>query len=322
MAFALTDDQQELRSVVERYLRRTLPLDRVAAIADSPAGWDSGSWDELASMGWTGVTVTPELGGAGLGFVEQAIVLEEMGRSLYSGPYLATVLALPSLSDEEQAAVAEGKTRWSIEVDGVVPDLDRVDRVVTASGAADAIGTTLVSVDPTRPIGRLDAPDRTPLRGGLDPRGLDPRGLDTAVLLVSLAAEALGVGRRALELGVAYAKERQQFGRPIGSYQAVSHALADSFGDLELARSLVYSAAWSLSGRPSSALRAASIAKAFVTDAAVSAVERAIQVHGGIGFTWEHPLHHFYKRAVWLQAFGGTPAQHRAVVRQELTARG
>ena len=312
MAFALTDEQQELRSVVERYLRQALPLDRLATIADSAAGWDPLSWGELSAMGWTGVTIPLELGGAGLGYVEQALVLEEMGRSLYSGPYLATVLAVPALSDEEQVDVAEGKTRWSVEVDGVVPDLDRVDRVVTATGAAVASGTVAPGIDPTRPVGRLDVEDRYPLPGAIDP----------AVLLLSLAAEALGVGRRALEIGVAYAKEREQFGRSIGSYQAVSHELADSFADLELARSLVYSAAWSLSSRPTAAFRAASIAKAFVTDAAVSAVERAIQVHGGIGFTWEHPLHHFYKRSVWLRAFGGTPGGHRAVIRQELTTSG
>jgi alkylation response protein AidB-like acyl-CoA dehydrogenase len=126
-----------------------------------------------------------------------------------------------------------------------------------------------------------------------------------------MAAEALGVAQRALELGVEHAKTREQFGKPIGVYQAVSHALADTYADVELARSLVYWAAWCVAEDDEQAPVAAAAAKAFATEAAVAACERSIQVHGGTGFTWEHPLHRFYKRALWLEGFGQRPAALR-----------
>jgi alkylation response protein AidB-like acyl-CoA dehydrogenase len=126
-----------------------------------------------------------------------------------------------------------------------------------------------------------------------------------------MAAEALGVAQRALELGVEHAKTREQFGKPIGIYQAVSHALADTYADVELSRSLVYWAAWCVAEEDELAPAAAAAAKAFATEAAVAACERSIQVHGGTGFTWEHPLHRFYKRALWLEGFGQRPAALR-----------
>jgi alkylation response protein AidB-like acyl-CoA dehydrogenase len=306
--FMLSDDQRELRDGAREYLGDALPLERVAEIADSAEGWDPSSWADLAELGWLGATVGEDQGGAGLGYVEQAILLEELGYSLYSGPYLATVLALPALGPEQQAAVAAGTERWSVEVSGLVPELGRVDRVATAEGAAAAEGVTLESIDPTRPLGSLATGPREPLPGALDP----------ALVLTAAAAEALGVARRALELIVEYVKERRQFGKLIGAYQAVSHPLADSFGEIELARSLTYAAAWKLQEQPDDAPVAAAAAKAFTTEAAVTVCQRAIQASGGIGFTWEHPLHRFYKRALWLQAFGGYPAEHRATVAASL----
>src|SRR6201999_308250 len=111
-----------------------------------------------------------------------------------------------------------------------------------------------------------------------------------------------------------YAKERQQFGKAIGVYQAIAHPLADTFAELELARSLTYAAAWKIDAEPERAPLAEAAAKAFSTEAAVAACERAIQIRGGIGFTWEPPLHRFYKRALWLQAFDGYPAEQRAEI--------
>jgi alkylation response protein AidB-like acyl-CoA dehydrogenase len=308
MQFTFSDDQRELRDGAREYLRDALPLERAAAIADSELGWDPGSWAELAELGWLGASVPEDQGGAGLGFVEQAILLEELGHSLYAGPYLATVLALPALGPDEQSAVAAGMARWSVEVAGLVPELDRVDRVVTADGAAAAEGEAVGGIDPTRPLGRVADGPREPLPGSIDPTRV----------LTAVAAEALGVAQRALELAVEYAKERQQFGKPIGIYQAIAYPLADTFGDVELARSLAYAAAWKLDNDPEDAPRAAAAAKTFATEAAVAACERAIQVFGGIGFTWEHPIHWFYKRALWLQAFAGYPAEHRATVAASL----
>jgi alkylation response protein AidB-like acyl-CoA dehydrogenase len=126
--------------------------------------------------------------------------------------------------------------------------------------------------------------------------------------------EAAGIARRALELGVDHAKTREQFGRPIGVYQAVSHPLADTYVDTELARSIAYWAAWCVAEDDEQASIAAAAAKCFAGDVAVTACERAIQVLGGIGFTWEHVLHRYYKRALWIQAHGGYPRELRAKV--------
>jgi alkylation response protein AidB-like acyl-CoA dehydrogenase len=129
-----------------------------------------------------------------------------------------------------------------------------------------------------------------------------------------MACEAVGVAQRALDLGIEHAKTREQFGKPIGVYQAISHALANTYGDVELSRSLAYWASWCVAEGDDQAAVAAAAAKAFATDAAVTACERSIQVHGGTGFTWEHPLHRFYKRSLWLQGFAGRPAELRAEV--------
>ena len=132
--------------------------------------------------------------------------------------------------------------------------------------------------------------------------------------LAALALEAVGIAAKALELALEHAKTREQFGRPIGVYQAVSHPLADTYVETELARSLAYWAAWCVAEEDELAPVAVAAAKSFAADAAVAACERSIQVHGGIGFTWEHVLHVYYKRALAIQAFGGYGAKHRADV--------
>jgi alkylation response protein AidB-like acyl-CoA dehydrogenase len=132
--------------------------------------------------------------------------------------------------------------------------------------------------------------------------------------LASLALEAVGIGKKALELAVEHAQNREQFGRKIGVYQAVSHQLADTFVETELARSLAYWAAWCVAEEDEQAPVAAAAAKAYAADAAVAACERSIQVHGGIGFTWEHVLHEYYKRALAIQAYGGYPRAQRAKI--------
>ena len=300
MDFAFAEEQLELKRQARAWLSDRYPLDR---------DWDGAQddrWAELAELGWLGVSVGEDEGGVGLGFVEEAILLEELGYALYPGPYLGTVgFALATLGPGDRAAVASGQTRWSAEVNGLVPWLGSVDRVVDMDGLAqDARGDALVSVDPSRPLGRLERTNGTPLPGHRD----IPRAR------AAMAAEALGVAQRVLELGVQHAKTREQFGKPIGVYQAVSHQLADTYADVELARSLVYWAAWCVAEDDENAPVAAAAAKSFTAEAAVSACERSIQVHGGTGFTWEHPLHRFYKRALWLEGFGSRPSELRLEV--------
>jgi alkylation response protein AidB-like acyl-CoA dehydrogenase len=251
MDFALNEDQFELKQAARAWLADRFPLDR---------DWDAQDdrWDELAELGWLDVAE------AGLGFVEEALLLEEAGYALYPGPFLAHVT--------EQNDVL---------------------------GAGGEIET----VDATRPLRRLpDGSDESPR------------------LRAAMAAEAVGVAQRALDLGVEHAKTRIQFGKPIGTYQAVSHPLAQTYTDVELSRSLVYWAAWCVAEDDDRAPLAAAAAKAFATEAAVAACERSIQVHGGIGFTWEHPLHRFYKRALWLEGFGRRPGELRLEVAEAILA--
>ena len=288
MEFAFTQEQEELRREARGFLE---------ANADAPLS-------QLRELGWLGVSVPEERGGGGLSFVDEAILFEEAGRALYSGPFLATAVVLPALAEVDENA-------WSVELDGLVPHLDAVDRVVRADGAiVEAKGENLPTVDETRPLGRLGeivADSNLPSDFG----GFEAVRLR---LLAGLAAEAVGVAQKALELGVEYVSQREQFGKKIGTYQAVSHPLADTYVETELARSLAYWAAWCVAEDDEQAPVAVAAAKSMAAETAVAACERSIQVHGGIGFTWEHVLHRYYKRAQWIDAFGGHAARQRELV--------
>ena len=166
-------------------------------------------------------------------------------------------------------------------------------------------------MDETRPLGRLVGTARHKSLDG-DFEAVRLR------LLAALALEAVGVAQKALELGVEYVSSREQFGKKIGTYQAVSHPLADTYIETELARSLAYWAAWCVAEEDEQAPVAVAAAKSFCAENAVLACERSIQVHGGIGFTWEHVLHRYYKRAQWIDAFGGHAAEQRRVVAAHL----
>jgi alkylation response protein AidB-like acyl-CoA dehydrogenase len=288
MDFAFTPEQEELRREARSFL------------AQNPEP----SWEQLVELGWVGVSIPEEHGGLGLGFLEEAVLLEETARALMPGPWFATtVLAQPALEPEALARVAAGGERWSAVVDGLVANLGEVDRVATADGPVPAQGEAERTMDDTRPLGRLDAGDAP---------------VDRPRVHAACALEAIGVGTRALELGVEHARTREQFGRPIGVFQAVSHALASTFVELETARSVAYWAAWCVAEEDERAPLAVASAKSFCAETAVAACERSIQVHGGIGFTWEHVLHRYYKRAQWIDAFGGHAAKQREVVAAHL----
>ena len=284
MEFSFSQEQEELRREARAFLE---------ANPEAPLA-------ELRELGWIGASVPEERGGGGLSFVDEALLIEEAGRALYPGPFLTTAVVMPALPEVSDEA-------WSLELDGLVPHLDGADRVLREDMTAVAAeGETLATVDETRPLGRLSTTDGQQLDGDFEPVRLR--------LLAALAAEAVGVAQKALELGVEYVSQREQFGKKIGTYQAVSHPLADTYVETELARSLAYWAAWSVAEDDERAPLAAAAAKAQCAETAVAACERSIQVHGGIGFTWEHPLHRYYKRAQWIDAFGGHAAAQRAVV--------
>jgi alkylation response protein AidB-like acyl-CoA dehydrogenase len=195
---------------------------------------------------------------------------------------------------------------------------------VVVGRAADGLGLWLIdrpegwsaqgTVDDTRRFGRFELTD-APARLLVPPGGAgDVLEQVRLRALAALALEAVGVAQFALESAAAYVKERKQFDKPIGTYQAVSHQVADTYVDTELARSLAYWAAWCVAEGDDQAATAAAAAKAFAAEAAVKACERSIQVHGGIGFTYEHILHRYYKRAQWIGSFEGFGRIHRAGV--------
>jgi alkylation response protein AidB-like acyl-CoA dehydrogenase len=326
MDFAFSSEQEQLRASVRDYLRDRYGDDRVVALAESEAGWDPSSWRELADMGW----LDPSLG-----LLELAVIAEETAYGLLPAPWFSTMaLAWPLLDDELRDAVAAGERSATLATHGaaevsshgaltgtftLVPDVTSVtDVVVVAADGVFAVEATpdvvvpRSTMDRTRRLGELRL-DRTPGRR----LGADPTAALTEVRRRSLAlasCEAVGVAQRALDLAASYTKTREQFGRVIGTYQGVSHKVADIFVALQLGRSLAYWAAWAVSEDDPQADVAVAAAKANAADGAVLACENAIQVHGGIGFTYEHVLHRYYKRAQWLAAFEGFGREHRAAI--------
>jgi alkylation response protein AidB-like acyl-CoA dehydrogenase len=299
MDFTFTPEQDELREQARSFLEAN----------------PEASWAELAELGWTGVSIAEEQGGAGLTFVEEAILFEELGRALHHGPYLSTIgIALPALPPDLRAAVAAGTSSWTLALGPLVPDLDTAERVAVAGGDGiyeleNAEREIFATIDATRPLGVV--------RGGETTRRLADSTVLTEIearALTALALEACGVARKALEYAIEYASSREQFGRRIGSYQAVSHPLATSYTRLELSRSLALWAAWCVSTDDPQAALAAAAAKASAAESAVAVCEASIQVLGGIGFTWEHELQRLYKRALGIEGFGASGTRLRAEV--------
>jgi alkylation response protein AidB-like acyl-CoA dehydrogenase len=279
MDFSFTPEQDDLRREARAFLEAN----------------PSPSMDQLAELGWVGI-----LNGDDFTFLDAAVLFEELGRTLYDGPYVLS-----------EVAGQPGDDVWSIEIDGFVPHLDKVSRVLTPAMEAErAEGETLATVDETLGLGRLERNGAETARGDW----VDVRRR----LLAALALEAVGIGSKATELALAYVSQREQFGKKIGSYQAISHSLVDAYVAVELSRSLAYWAAWCVAENDAEVDLAVAAAKSQAAEAAVLACEKSIQAHGGIGFTWEHPLHRYYKRALWLEGALGYGREHRAEVAASL----
>lgn len=342
MHFDFTDDQREIKRTARELLAARSSFERVRAVAESGDGaYDGALWDELVGLGWTGIAIPEQHGGQGLGVLELTIVLEELGYAVTPSRFLANALAaqlLLSAGGDEQRerllpGIAAGTETATVALarDGVaelVPDADSARWIVLVEGAGDGAAAApsarlfdardgalsvepRASVDPTRRYARVtvaDAAAGEPLGGELG------AGLDRAE--IALAAELTGLAQRALELTVAYVKERRQFGTPVGAFQAVSHRAAQMLLETEGARSATYFAAWAADAEPQSLARAASIAKAAAADAGRHVTAAAIQLHGGIGFTWEADVHWLYKRAQLDAALLAPAGWHRRRVAQ------
>jgi alkylation response protein AidB-like acyl-CoA dehydrogenase len=334
MRFELSEDQQDIQRTARELLAARYPLERLRDTEGDP------HWDEVAGLGWPELAIPADQAGQGLGIVELCVVAEEVGYALAPTPLLSTwaaglllaaageggrvsggLWATVAMWDADGGADPEAST---LEPDGdrlsgekvAVPDAAGAEvLVVTAAGGrhflvepSDVEIEPAPSLDTTRPLFAVRL-DRAP--------GVELHGQHEAwsrawhAIAVAAAAESAGVAARALEMAVAHAKERKQFGRPIGSYQAISHACAQMLLEVEGARSVAYWAAWALDHDPPIAAVAAACAKAYASDAAVRVTRAALQVHGGIGFTWEHDLHFLLKRAQSNARMFGDARWHR-----------
>jgi alkylation response protein AidB-like acyl-CoA dehydrogenase len=316
MRFTLSEDQQEIKRTAHDLLANRSTMAKVREAAES-GSYDDALTRELGELGWPGIAVAEEHGGQGLGIVELAALLEELGYACAPVPLLGSALAALAI---EHAGSAEQQQRWlpglaSGELRGalgaadqLIPDAPGADVVVVVDAAAGTAhvaesAEAVEAIDPTRRHGRA-ATDGEPLEG--DVAGAVDRAL------VAVSAELVGVCQRALDMTVEYVKERKQFGVPVGTFQAVHHAAAQMLLDTEGGRAATYYAAWAADAEPERLPMAAAMAKAWTSDAGRSVTGSAIQLHGGIGFTWEADVHWLYKRAQLDSALLGPAGAHRA----------
>jgi alkylation response protein AidB-like acyl-CoA dehydrogenase len=328
MNFDFTEDQHEIKRTARDLLASRSSLAKVREAAEAHR-YDDALWKELVELGWPGIAIAEEHGGQGLGAVELAILAEELGYAVAASPFLATVLAAEAIgaggTDEQKSkwlpGLASGEITGALgDASGLVPDADAaaVIVLVDADGTArvvareDADVTAVDAIDPTRRAARVAS-------DGGEPLADSAVAVDRATVTVS--AELVGVSQRALEMTLAYVKDRKQFDTPVGAYQAVSHRCAQMLKDTEGARSATYFAAWAADADPERLPEAAALAKAAASDGARDVTASAIQAHGGIGFTWEADVHWLYKRAqIDAQLLGGARA-HRAKIARLLASR-
>ena len=372
MNFSFSSDQQLLKNSARAFLDEHMKPATVRLLWDDPRGESEALWQEMAELGWLGLSLPEAHGGSGLGMVETAILLEEMGHAALPGPYLPTVLAARAIEEAGTnaqrtrwlSAIATGEaratlafldadldwrpegTRTRAEKSATGWTLSGTKRFVPWAHVADVLlvpartpdGLTLFLVDPAaagltlEPAQVMDGTtrlvtvtlDATPVGGDAV---LGAPGQADALLAgllrrgaVGAAAEMLGAARRCLDMAVGYAKVREQFGQPIGSFQAIRHKCAEMLLEVENSHAAVYYAAWALDAKAEDHDLAASVAKAYVGDAARRVCGEAIQVHGGIGFTWEYDLHLYFKRAKALEAMYGDADHHRELIVRRVAA--
>lgn len=369
MNFTFSEEQEELRRSIRRFLEEKSPMTEVRRLMETSEGYDKAVWDQMANqLGLQGIAIPEEYGGSGFSYVELLIIFEELGRSLACVPYFSTVglAAATLLSSEDDSAkkeylpriatgeaigtlaLTEDSGRWDeagitlsgkkegdsyklsghkcFVVDGHTADIllvaGRTDKGVSLFAVekdVPGLGVTqLATMDMTRKQARIEF-DSTPARLIGDEGAAWPvisKALDLAA--VALAAEQVGGAQVCLDSSVEYAKTRIQFGRPIGSFQAIKHKCADMLLQVESARSAAYYAAWSAAEDSDELPVVACLAKAYCSEAYFFCAAENIQIHGGIGFTWEHDAHLYFKRAKSSELMLGDPAYHRELLAQRL----
>jgi alkylation response protein AidB-like acyl-CoA dehydrogenase len=321
--FDFTDDQQAIKRTAHDLLAERFKPDVMRELAEAER-YDDAHWSELSELGWAGIFIGEEHGGQGLGAVELAILTEELGYALAPVPFISNAaagLVLQHAGTDSQRerwlpGIASGAARGTAGLArageaALVPDADSAEVIVLVEGDSGSVHAAseceiepLATIDQTRRYARVRATGPGEPLGGSAAPALDR-------IAVALAAEITGVSQRAMEMSIEYARDREQFGRPIGAYQAVAHRCADMLRDVESSRSTAYWAAWAADAEPQTLPLAAAMAKAYASDAGWNVTSSALQVHGGIGFTWEHDLHFLLKRAKVDGVLFGSAAEHR-----------
>ena len=343
MDFELTEEQAALREVSRSMLAVSCPPQLVRSLASAGQDVDDKLWQRGAELGWIGIAVPEEHDGAGQGLVELCLVAEEIGRAAAPGAFVDSALIALALARQGKPelvpALAAGGLKASWAHHGSVAGAYDTDELVLsgratavqAAAAADWLlvtaasdkGRRLVLVERTRasvePRRTLDETRRwyDVVLDGLRVRAADVVSADEAEIgwladaaAVLTAADSLGVGERLLEMTVGYVKVREQFGRPLGSFQSVKHKVADMLTTLKGARAATYYAAMALDAGVAEATAGASAAKAFTAAGVAALAGEALQTHGGIGFTWEHDLHRYLRRAKVNEMLYGAAAEH------------
>lgn len=349
MEFGLNENQTILRDSAREFFAGECPMAVVRRLMETSTADDAALWSKIAAQGYTGIIFDEEYGGIGLGVVELALLMEEAGCALVPGPLFSTVALAgavlnacaspeqkkrylaPICAGAERVALAflEAGCSWDpgeLQLTGgrgslsgeklFVPDAAVADRIVVAARdgvfvvdakRADVTITRMSAMDGTRKLYVVSFRE-TAAEALQYPENLQ-RGL--AISATALAAEMVGGMQRTLDITVEYAKTRKQFGKAIGAFQAVQHQCADMYLETESARSAVYYAAWALQENAPDAAAAVSIAKLYASDAARQVGNRGIQIHGGMGFTWENDLHLYYRRAKASEVMLGDATFHR-----------
>jgi alkylation response protein AidB-like acyl-CoA dehydrogenase len=373
MDFGFSEEQDMLRQSVHGFLEAECPMTYVRQMMEDERGYSEDQWKKMVQLGWTGLIIPEQYGGAGLNMVDMVVVLEEMGKVVMPGPFVASVILgglaidlggseaqkqryLPGLADgtlKATLAQVEESGRW--DADGIAlpakaaaggfslsgtklfaHDAHNADVLIVPvrTGGSGTDGVTLLIVDAKakgvsiRVLKTMDqtrklcevtfdtvAVGKDAVLGDVGKGwGLLDRLVDRAK--VALCAEMCGGAQKVLEMSVEYAKVREQFGKPIGSFQAIQHKCANMMVQVESAKSATYYAAWAVANDVPEAHLAACMAKAYCSDAYRFVSAEGIQIHGGIGFTWEHDMHLYFKRAKGSEVTFGDATWNRELVAQ------
>jgi alkylation response protein AidB-like acyl-CoA dehydrogenase len=349
MQFGLNESQEFLKNSARKFFAGECPSAEMRRLMETDTAYDSTLWSKLVEQGYTGITFPEAYAGVGLGKVELVLLMEEAGRALLPGPFFSTVVLAGSVLDavgtpehknrylepickgEVRATVAilEAGANWNpreVQLSASNGKLTGEKLFVSDAAVADFLLvvarngifvvdskshglkiTPMSSMDRTRKLYAVEF-NNTPAKE-LGSNVNLPRAFDIAT--AALAAELVGGMQRTLDMTVEYATTRKQFGKPIGIFQAVQHQCADMYLETESSRSAVYYAGWALEENSPDAAVAVSIAKMYCSDAARTVGNRGIQIHGGMGFTWENDLHLYYRRAKSSETAFGDATFHR-----------